>query len=477
MSAKHKTERAVTYGEDRIPYLEERIQYLEEVNRYTIDALEMAASIGDFQPNINKLQDISTLLSETISRIQRLIQFQAIALFLVDEETKDIFLAKVEPKNNSPYIENEVDFLIENGIYAWALRERRAVIVSSKDNKKRIILHVMATRSRIKGMFVGLMGKDADIPDLSLSLLSIILLNSANAIKSFELYNMIRGREEALKQAYEKLENTQAQLVQSGKLASIGQLAAGVAHEINNPITFVMLNAPIFEKVWNSVTPILEEYCRTSGDFRISGMSYTQLQERVPLLLKDIKEGAMRVKRIVEDLKDFARQGPSDLTDMVDVNSTIKAAVGLVSNQIKKSTDYFEVEYGLDIPKFKGNTQRIEQVIINLLVNACQALPDKECSIQISTEYDKEPSNVLVQVRDQGVGMSAEVLQRIKDPFFTTNRESGGTGLGLAISERIIEDHGGTMRLDSSPGKGTTVTVSLPANPSSEGRNGDEEVK
>ena len=382
MSAKHKTERAITYDKDRIQYLEERIQYLEEINRYTLDSLEMAASIGDFQPNINKLQDTSILLSETISRIQRLIQFQAIAFFLVDEETNDIFLAKAEPKNNSPYIKNEVDFLIENGIYAWALMERRAVIVSSKDNEKRIILHVMATRSRIKGMFVGLMGKDADIPDISLSLLSIILLNSANAIKSFELYNMIRGREEALKQAYEKLKNTQAQLVQSGKLASIGQLAAGVAHEINNPITFVMLNAPIFEKVWNSVTPILEEYCRTNGDFRVSGMSYTQLQERVPLLLKDIKEGAMRVKRIVEDLKDFARQGPSDLTDMVDVNSTIKAAVGLVSNQIKKSTDYFEVEYGLDIPKFKGNTQRIEQVIINLLVNACQALPDKERSIK-----------------------------------------------------------------------------------------------
>jgi len=477
MSVKHKTERAITYDKDRIQYLEERIQYLEEINRYTIDALEMAASIGDFQPNINKLQNTSILLSETISRIQRLIQFQAIAFFLVDEETNDIFLAKAEPKNSSPYIQNEVDILIENGIYAWALMERRAIIISSKDNEKRIILHVMATRSRIKGMFVGVMGKDADIPDISLSLLSIILLNSANAIKSFELYNMIRGREEALKQAYEELKNTQAQLFQSGKLASIGQLAAGVAHEINNPITFVMLNAPIFEKVWNSITPILEEYCRSNGDFRVSGMSYTQLQERVPLLLKDIKEGAMRVKRIVEDLKDFSRQGPSDLTDRVDVNSTIKAAVGLVSNQIKKSTDYLEVEYGLDIPKFKGNTQRIEQVIINLLVNACQALPDKKHSIQISTAYDKEASSVLVQVRDQGVGMSDEVLQRIKDPFFTTNRESGGTGLGLAISESIIEDHGGNLKLDSSPGKGTTVTVSLPANSSSEGRNRDKEVK
>ena len=283
--------------------------------------------------------------------------------------------------------------------------------------------------------------------------------------------------QEQLRKTLEDLQQVQSQLLQTEKMASIGQLAAGVAHEINNPITSVMLNAPIFEKVWNSVTPIIEEYCRKNGDFQVSGMSYTQLRERVPLLLADIKKGSVRVKRIVEDLKDFARRGPSDFTDMVDVNSATRAAVGLVSNLIKKSTDHFEVEYGPEIPGFKGNIQRIEQVIINLLINACQALPDKARSIRISTAYDKEPGNVVIRVRDQGVGMSPEVLQRIRDPFFTTKRESGGTGLGLAISEKIMENHGGTMAFDSSTGKGTTVTIRLPVSSLPDNGNGKETVK
>ena len=282
---------------------------------------------------------------------------------------------------------------------------------------------------------------------------------------------------EQLRKALEDLQQIQSQLLQTEKMASIGQLAAGVAHEINNPITAIMLNAPIFEKIWNSVTSVLEEHCRNNGDMRVSGMSYTQLKERVPLLLADIKNGAMRVKRIIKDLKDFARQEPSELTDMVDANRVTKAAVRLVSNLIKKATDHFEAEYDPDIPGFKGNTQRIEQVIVNLLINACQALPDKERSIRISTAYNQEPGIAVIRITDQGAGMPPEVLQRIRTPFFTTKRESGGTGLGLAISEKIMEDHGGTMTFDSNPSEGTTVTLRLPENASSEGKNGREAVK
>lgn len=179
--------------EKHIHYLEKRVQYLEEVNRFTLDALEMAASLGDFQPSINKLQDSSVILDETRSRVERLIQFQAIAFFLVDEDNNDFLLANIEPKDSSSYIRDEVEFIIDNGTFAWSLREKRPVIVSSKDNEKKFILHVMATSSRIRGMFVGLLGKDkTDIPDISLSLLSIILFNSSNALESFELYNMIR---------------------------------------------------------------------------------------------------------------------------------------------------------------------------------------------------------------------------------------------------------------------------------------------
>lgn len=179
--------------EKRTQYMEKRIEYLEEVSRFTLDALEMAASLGDFQTSINKLEDTSVILEETGSRIQGLIQFEAIAFFLVDEANHEFFLASTQPKNYRSYIQNEVDFLIDNGTFAWALREKRPVIISSKTYEKRLIIHVMATSSRIRGMFVGLLGEgDTDIPDISLSLLSIILFNSSNAVESFELYNMIR---------------------------------------------------------------------------------------------------------------------------------------------------------------------------------------------------------------------------------------------------------------------------------------------
>ena len=197
MSTKQQTE-------NHTRYLEERIQYLEEINRFVLDALEMAASLGDFQTSINKLQEPFFILHETRSRIQRLIQFQALAFFFVDETDNDFFLASCEPEDYSSYVKNEVDFLIDNGTFAWTLREKRPVIVSSKNHKRQIVLHVMATSSRVRGIFIGLLGKGkTNISDMSLSLLSIIILNSSNALESFELYKMIREINENL----EKKEN------------------------------------------------------------------------------------------------------------------------------------------------------------------------------------------------------------------------------------------------------------------------------
>jgi len=180
-------------AENHIQYLEERLQYLEEVNRFTLDTLEMAASLGDFQTSINKLQKPSVILKETSSRIQRLIQFQALAFFLVDQADNDFFLSSCQPEKYSLYLRNEVEFLIHNGTFAWALREKRPVIISTRNYKKQIVLHVMATSSRVRGMFVGLLQRGrTNIPDTALSLLSIVLLNSSNALESFELYKMIR---------------------------------------------------------------------------------------------------------------------------------------------------------------------------------------------------------------------------------------------------------------------------------------------
>src|SRR5512139_467137 len=179
--------------------LESRLEYLEEVNRFTIDALEMAASLGDFQSSLQKLDEPHAILKEMGSRIKRLIPFDVIAFYLVDEVTSDFYLGAAQPPDQQDDIKQEVEFLIDNGTFAWALRENRAVLVSTSDFRRKLVLHAMTTVSRIRGMFVGLLpAEESNIPGVSIALLSIILLNSANALESFELYRMIQKARDQL---------------------------------------------------------------------------------------------------------------------------------------------------------------------------------------------------------------------------------------------------------------------------------------
>ena len=178
---------------------EVRLNYLEEINRFTIDALEMAASLGDFHSSLDKLQDPDAILRETAPRVKRLIPFQAVSFYLVDEPSSDITLVHCDPPSETDFVTEQVEFLIDNGTFAWALRERRAVMVSSKDFRRQVLLHVMATHTRIRGLFVGLLNpREKNIPGVSLSLLSIILLNSANTLENFELYRMVQKAREEL---------------------------------------------------------------------------------------------------------------------------------------------------------------------------------------------------------------------------------------------------------------------------------------
>jgi len=263
------------------------------------------------------------------------------------------------------------------------------------------------------------------------------------------------------KAAKEKAGLHQEQLFQAAKLASIGTLVSGVAHEINNPITSIMLNIPILGKIWDRVLPILDDNCRENGDFQVGGMQYSKLRSRVPLLLSSMLDGVNRVKTIVSDLKEFAREKPSDQMDEIDANQVVEKSISLVFNMLKKTTDNFDVNYGVNLPKIKGNSQRIEQVLINLLVNACHALIDRQDEILVSTFHDQPSQSVVIEVRDRGMGIPKEIIGRVKDPFYTTKRDRG-TGLGLAISDKIIRDHSGNMEIVSDPGEGTTVRVYLP---------------
>lgn len=339
-----------------------------------------------------------------------------------------------------------------------------------KDDPKRIVPKI----SYVKGFepWGWIIGTGIYVEDVKKEIghitrrISLMCLGIVVLMMGLSAYIIWQGAriEKQKKEAERRARRQQEQLFQTAKLASVGTLVSGVAHEINNPITSVMLNVPVFKKLWTAVTPIVDDYCRKDDQLRVGGMTYAQLRERIPMLLTHIEEASQRVKNIVSDLKEFARPAPNEMNDQVDLNLVVKKAVGLVSNMIKKATDHFTVQYQENLPLVTGNHQRIEQVLINLLVNACQSLPDTSRAIWVSTGLDADAGLAWVEIEDQGVGMNAALVERIKDPFFTTKRENGGTGLGLAISDKIVRDHNGFLKFDSQVGKGTTVRVKIPVN-------------
>ncbi|HTY37424.1 MAG TPA: ATP-binding protein, partial [Bacteroidota bacterium] len=253
------------------------------------------------------------------------------------------------------------------------------------------------------------------------------------------------------------------QLRQADKMASLGILVAGVAHEINNPNNLVMFNSDLIAQSFKDVFPVLEDYYTTHPDETLGGLPFQETRKEMESLLKGLSIGAQRIRDIVSSLKEFARIDAGNLNQEVKVNDVIRAALLIVGNLIKKSTDHFTIELDEEIRPIRGNTQQIEQVLINLVTNACHALPNRAGGIHIRSVHDRQNARVKVIVSDQGIGIPPELMGRLFDPFFTTKRDQGGTGLGLSVSYNIVQAHRGDLIVESEPGKGTTVTLSLPS--------------
>jgi len=260
--------------------------------------------------------------------------------------------------------------------------------------------------------------------------------------------------------AEELTRQQQKKLFQSEKMASVGILVSGVAHEINNPNNFILLNSDNLADVWNDLVPFLDKYSKDHGDFMVAGLKYSEIRDEVSMIINGIKEGSLRIKKIVQTLKDFARTDHGNLDQVVDIADVIDDSETILTSLIKKSTNRFSVKLSEKLPKIKGNIQQIEQVIINLISNACQALGSRDQGISVSTISDNNSIQIVVQ--DEGKGIAPEELKYIMDPFFTTKRDSGGTGLGLSISYNIINDHGGELIVKSEVGIGTTATIKFP---------------
>ncbi len=367
---------------------------------------------------------------------------------------------------------------IDTKQYCYAVKKGNLTILAKFEEGMALLKHT-GQYKKLQDKWLG----DIETPSVRLSWMakhslsivaSLLLVLGVTLTWSRVLKHQVSIRTAALehevderKLAAEKLRLQQQQLVQADKMAALGVLVSGMAHEINNPNGLILLDLPVIAEAMKDIDLILKTYYMETGDFKMGGLPYSRMRHEIPHMIDEMHEASKRIRRIVEDLKQFSRKSDGDLKEPVDLNNVVQTSLRLADNSLRTATDHYNVRYTEPLPKVKGNFHRLEQVVVNLILNACQSLEGPDKGIFVSTLQDPQTGYVLLHVCDQGMGIPPENLPRLTDPFFTTKRDTGGTGLGLAISDGIIREHGGTIRFESIPGEGTTVIVALPPDPES----------
>ncbi|MEO5765272.1 MAG: ATP-binding protein [Casimicrobiaceae bacterium] len=302
------------------------------------------------------------------------------------------------------------------------------------------------------------------------SLLALVMANHRMHVERENRIHELSTLNATMQRMNSLLEDAQNQVIQSDKLASIGQIAAGVAHEINNPVGYVLSNVGTLESYVASLFDLVDAYVdveeRTPpplpGYFarvrELRGQTDVPfLREDIRSLLSESRDGLLRVKRIVQDLKDFSRGGAAESWERVDLHAALDSTLNIVRNELKHKVR-IERRYGV-VPEIECLPSRLNQVFLNLLVNAGQAI-DGQGTVTLTTACNAEEAWVVVE--DTGGGIAPEHRKRIFEPFFTTKPVGQGTGLGLSVSYSIVRKHGGRIEVESAPGKGTRFTVFLP---------------
>jgi len=297
--------------------------------------------------------------------------------------------------------------------------------------------------------------------------------------KRNDIEKKLRASKKELEKTVKQLKQTQARIIQSEKMASIGQLAAGVAHEINNPTAFVSSNLNTMAQYHEDIYRLLTQYEKTlhlltdACDLSVlprkvaAAIAETNqvcdeidlefIRTDCPELIAESRDGAERIRKIVADLKDFAHPGDQRCIE-TDINQGLDSTINIVWNEIKYKSQLTK-DYG-ELPSVWCYSQQINQVFMNVLINAAQAI-EKDGLIQVRTRHVKD--DVMIQISDNGRGIAEEIKSQIFDPFFTTKEIGAGTGLGLSMSYSIIEKHNGRIEVQSTVGEGTTFTIHLPA--------------
>ena len=400
---------------------------------------KMASDIKDSMDEILLIQRLSTKIStalsygEIVSELKELTR-QVIpviesGVYIFSEDRKK--LERLEGKTNDG-LDRVVKVYLEDGIIDYVLREKRIIVLPDLESpigefeEKNYVVVPLILRNEGTGVYIiHTDKKQKDFTNHILLLLSILANQTAVAVENSKNYN-------ALLRANEKLKVMQAQMVQAAKLAAVGELTGGIAHEINNPLQILL-----------------------------GHLQLMQLGKDLPRRIEIVREQVERIAQITRRLLNFSRKVPEDIKfERVNVNFAIQEILALINYQFKYSDIELVLKLSPDLPEIRGNKVYLQQVFLNIMLNAKDAMPDGG---RLVIETGRCKDAVYIKFQDTGVGIPKELKEKIFESFFTT-KGGKGTGLGLSISRWIVKKHGGKIEVESQPGKGSTFTVVLPIN-------------
>ncbi len=397
--------------------------------------------------SVTALLDPEKVLNRIVEAAVYVTNAEEGALLLIDQETGDLYLRAA--RNLGEQFARGFRIKVDDSIAGQVVKTGQPFLESGDEARLKVktgylVKSLLYVPLKVGEKAIGVMSVDnkaSNRPffDNDVDLLSALADYASIAIVNAQLYSEVKAFNEELEQIVEErtreLEKAQAQLIQSEKLASIGELAAGVAHEINNPLGVILG----FSQV------ILKKLTQDDSLYKP---------------LSSIEREGLRCKKIIQGLLDFSRRSPP-MFQPVDLNEVVEAACELIEHQITINNVRMVKGYAPHMPKIQADANQLQQVFVNLIINAYQAMPDGG-ELRITT---RTVSNQVQAIfADTGLGIAPENLKHIFDPFFTTKEVGKGTGLGLSVSYGIIESHSGKIDVDSQVGVGTTFVITLPVN-------------
>jgi len=422
--------------------LKTRINYLERENQWFSSAMEMIASMGDIHRDIPRSTDPSFIFSMARRYLNQLLSLKSLAFFLIHEKDNSFYLASGESDEENGRFQVELDYQVENGTFAWALKQNRPLLVDSELFKGKLFLHVLGTRSRIKGMVMGCLNrKIAKIPPDMGHLISIVLHNTANALENGGLYKLLseqnKNLEETVKARTLELENKAFEL--KCNIQELKDFTFIASHDLQEPLRKVICFG---ERLRTNYEDLLDDRAK----------EYIAVMEKSSLRMQKLIDGLLQLSKVTTKGTDF---------EPTNLESVIKEVLMDLESKISKS--HAQIIMG-DLPTVVADEVQMRQLFSYLISNAIK-FHKKNVAPEISIVSHQLGNGYWeILINDNGIGVDEKYNDRIFKPFERLHgmNEREGIGMGLALCQKIVTRHGGTISVRSKPDKGATFIVTLP---------------